>query len=639
MKKSQIPNICLIVFLVQLAAASAVFFYLKHAEYVLVFKYPFFMDRNTITGVGVGDFILYKYNFRALVWFFFLVNIIALAGEFLQSRRVKWLMKTLFVYAVSSMACGMLLYPLIHPWVSGSLLYVAGLAFGYFPARLGFWGFLKNTDQNKTKIIRGVKKLNTKESEEELLRLSDKESKDGKGIKVYKSLKLPFEREAQHILVVGSTGSGKTQIIWPLIEQVMERGDKAVIWDVKGDYTQALISKKQVDLLAPWDERSVQWCIGRDIRNLVDCQNMSYIFLPENLKDSQPYFRNAARDILKALLTHMLAEKEVWGWRHLWDAISQGRKNLSFCLGQTEEGRKARVAIEASNRSSLDVYSTLVTSCQDLSWLAKAWPKDGISLKDWFRDSHGRTLILGGIPERKRLASLTANLALQTMVSEILSLPNDLNRRVWLFLDEFGSLGRNDCVLDAFSVGRSKGMCCVIGIQDIGKIEYIYGRELARSIVNSFSTSIFLRSTDPDTSQWVSRILGEQEIREHYSTTESTSSSKGQSGKQESKTESVHTKPLFLPSEISNFEVLSGVLNVSGWPIAKLKWPVHKMPNDNPVTVDAAWVSEIPKFEKSLKNIVHDYTETEDMDDDSSKGDQMTDQADWDLKNQNNQGT
>ena len=44
-----------------------------------------------------------------------------------------------------------------------------------------------------------------------------------------------------------------------------------------------------------------------------------------------------------------------------------------------------------------------------------------------------------GIPERKRLASLTANLALQIMVNEIFSLPDNLNRRAWLFLDEFGS--------------------------------------------------------------------------------------------------------------------------------------------------------------------------------------------------------
>ena len=247
------------------------------------------------------------------------------------------------------------------------------------------------------------------------------------------------------------------------------RGDKVIIWDAKGNYTQALADKPNVDLLAPWDERSFKWCIGKDISNIIDCQNMSYSIIPENKRDPQPYFQNASRDVLEAILVHLLAEDKNWGWNSIWQVISQGRKTLSFSLRQTDEGRKARVAIEAANRSSLDVYASLVTASREIKWLAKAWGNEGTSLKEWFNNEDSRALILGGIPERKKLASLTASLALQILVNEILSLPDDLDRRVWLILDEFGTLGLNENIVDAFTVGRSKGLCAVVGIQDIGE--------------------------------------------------------------------------------------------------------------------------------------------------------------------------
>jgi len=223
---------------------------------------------------------------------------------------------------------------------------------------------------------------------------------------------------------------------------------------------------------------------------------------------------------------------------------------------------------------------------------------------------------------------MVANLALQVMVQEVLSLPDNLDRRIWLFLDEFGSLGNNVSLLEALSVGRSKGLCSVVGIQDIGKIEYFYGRVLAKSIINTFSTSIFLRATDPDTAKWTSNILGEQEVKEPTSSTESSIKQGGKSNKQESKTESVRHKQAFLPSEISNFEDLTGVLKVPGWPIAKLKWQVSKIPNSEPVIVDADWVNVLPHVDEEHYDSERNTKATESEDSVESK---INTDNDWSM--------
>jgi type IV secretory pathway TraG/TraD family ATPase VirD4 len=68
----------------------------------------------------------------------------------------------------------------------------------------------------------------------------------------------------------------------------------------------------------------------------------------------------------------------------------------------------------------------------------------------------------------------------------VLSLPDDLQRRFFFFIDEFGTLNN---IPTMRTNGRSKGMSIWIAIQDIGQIERIYGMDLSQTIVNSCATS------------------------------------------------------------------------------------------------------------------------------------------------------
>ena len=54
------------------------------------------------------------------------------------------------------------------------------------------------------------------------------------------------------------TGAGKTTAIWQLVDQLVARGDKLIIHDVRSDLTQKLN-------IAPLEQRSRRWLIGKDI--------------------------------------------------------------------------------------------------------------------------------------------------------------------------------------------------------------------------------------------------------------------------------------------------------------------------------------------------------------------------------------
>ena len=452
------------------------------------------------------------------------------------------------------------------------------------------------TNFGEGKFIRGTDKLkgNERNVEQSLSALSQKENRAcPKGTTIWQKVDLPYPKENQGIVIIGSPGSGKTQTTFPIIEQVIGKKQKAIIWDLKGGYIQALANDPGVSLLAPWDSRSIKWRPGADIIRPLDCHQASHMLIPINPREPQPYFNNAARNILEAVLIQLDAAQGSWGWQDVWTAITQSQSDLADWLQQSVEGRSAAATIEGDSKSGQDVYSTLISQLKPVSWLAKAWGNEGISLRAWLKDPSSKTLIIGGMVENEELAALTARLTIQILVNELLAMPDDLNRRVWLFLDELAALGSCESLLKAFTTGRSKGLCVVAGIQDIGRIEHLYSHELAKSIINTFSTHIFLRCTDTATSQWASEAIGYQETFDLVGETISGDMDK-------SKNKNVRHKPVFMGSEIANFPDLTGVLRVTGWPVAKVTWPLKPIPQKYPRVVDAGWVNKKAVLDATL---------------------------------------
>lgn len=461
-----------------------------------------------------------------------------------------------------------------------------------FPLLLG--SLVLSSYPSKENHLRGAQKIDSRSAQRVYTKLVNRiliKKEDSLGLRLWKKVALPKSKENEHILIIGSPGAGKTQLTYPLIFQAIQRGDKSIVWDIKGTFTEAFASQDNIDLMAPWDERSMGWNIRKDIRNELDCQQMAAILIPANIRDHQPYFSNMARQILETVFCQLHHSDLEWGWRDVWLAISNGREDLVRFLKQSPEGFGVASAIEGDSKSGQDVYSTLLAACTPIKWFTKAWDNTGGSLRDWVRDPK-KSMIISGSPDRRELATMCANLAIQIMINDILSLPDDLNRRIWFFLDELATLGRLMPLLEAFSLGRSKGLCIVAGIQDIGKLEHLYGSGLSKSMSNTFSTVIVLRCSDSETSRWASQLLGEEETNEKKKTKTEQNGSPFNVKGSVSESETTERKPIVLASEISNLEDLHGILRVPGWPVAFLTWPLQKIPRISTLLIEAKWVSK-----------------------------------------------
>ena len=126
----------------------------------------------------------------------------------------------------------------------------------------GLWaGYYSGKPMQAERQTAGRKLItNTTEAAEKARKISKAElGKDSEYYHIHPQYALAHDRASRSFLIAGSQGSGKTQIILPLIKEALADKTAAVlIHDFKGDFTEYFLNPKNpnIQLFAPWDSRS-----------------------------------------------------------------------------------------------------------------------------------------------------------------------------------------------------------------------------------------------------------------------------------------------------------------------------------------------------------------------------------------------
>ena len=122
--------------------------------------------------------------------------------------------------------------------------------------------------------------------------------------------------------------------------------------------------------------------------------------------------------------------------------------------------------------------------------------------------------------------------------------------------------------------GRKYGGCFLAGFQNKQQLEAIYDREEAAAMLDLFNTKAFFRCTEPNTQQWIAKVLGDKEAAE---SNESISFGANSMRDGVSLGRHIHQRSLVMPSELSLLENLHCYLKLPGdYPITQLKTPYQK---------------------------------------------------------------
>ena len=411
------------------------------------------------------------------------------------------------------------------------------------------------------------------------------------GIRLHPEVTISQERETKHLLIMGASGSGKTNIIWHVLKEAIRRKDRIVIFDSKGDFTTELSS---LCLLAPWDPRSLAWDVARDCVGPLDAQSLAARLIPDSDKD--PIWPNASRAVLVALIIHLQTSKSgEWTFPDLRALLHLPIEDLRLIAQQ--HNPEALRSLEDGSKTTQSILINLMAFMAPVVDMARAWSdpdQQRFSMKDWIEGNSKlpRTVVMQGSQRFDRTAAALVNSLMSVMADTIASpsLPDDKNRRIWLVLDEFAQLGQLRDFGPLIRMGRSKGLRIVMGAQDIAELRAIYGTHKTDAWTSSLTTSIYTRLEGGATAEWVSRRIGEQETLVTQD-----SQTQGGSGTSETQQTTIRKSPTVLPAELKTLvgtrsDGVDALIDGFDDAIYLVKYPYHVPKPIRAGTRYAAWV-------------------------------------------------
>ena len=365
-------------------------------------------------------------------------------------------------------------------------------------------------------------------------------------------LRMRRSEEAQGLLILGDTGSGKSQFIHQLLGQIAEReSETAVIYDPACEFVKVHYRPERGDvILNPLDNRSPFWSPAFERKYRTDCQLLAEVFFPgrKRMNENEAFFLSAARDILAKLLECDPHPAQLVEW------LSNPAEIDRICEG-TELANY--IGPKAANQRG-GVLGSLSKLGKTLRLLPQGNEcKRKFSLTEWASKRRGWIFLTSTKEAEEQLRPLYAAY-LDLLMRRLMSVDDAWGRLhpVKLIVDEVHSLEYLPTLEKVLTEGRKFGVNTFLGTQNKHQIDDRYGRDAASTMLSSPRYKIVLRCNEPDSAEWLSRLLGDEELEKPRTGVTASVSDQGR----DSINYSSYTerRPVVSKEEISNLPDLAG---------------------------------------------------------------------------------
>jgi type IV secretory pathway TraG/TraD family ATPase VirD4 len=387
------------------------------------------------------------------------------------------------------------------------------------------------------------------------------------------SVTIPRMLEAQHFLISGTTGAGKTQVINGMLRSIRKRGNRTVIADPAGGFYSRFGRASDV-LLNPFDSRSAEWSPFAEIRADYDCERIAKAIVPDGVGDGAEWHHYAQTLIAQCMLgMHRSGERSIK--KLLYWLTTADQKELGTLLSGTPAAAlcaKGNEKMLASTRGIISTYLGVFQYLKDegtfsiRQWIQEEWRDDWMFIT--YRDDQMGLL--------KNLVATFLELA----VVEGLSLSENQDRGLWYVMDEVDSLGKISSLRGGLTKLRKYGGRLVLGLQTISQLRTTYGRDEAQTLIANTSVKCILRAGDAETAKSMEYELGEQEIERLQVNDSYSTNDQGESQSQSASTQVVRQSTV-MASEIMGLPDLTGFLKIPGDEIARIEVEYVGMPDVN----------------------------------------------------------
>ena len=373
------------------------------------------------------------------------------------------------------------------------------------------------------------------------------------------SLGIRRKLESSHILIMGDSGSGKTSAMRQILRQIASRQAVAVVYDPALEFTPEFYSPDRGDIiLNPLDDRCPYWDIAEESESDDANASMAAALFPD--KDfEKDYFTDAPRRVFTFLMRRRPSPQQLIAWMSNSDQIEAMAKGTPYAAFLDPGAPAQRGGVLSS-------FNMIAESLELLP------PQDSTrhiySSGRWNAERRQWIFLTSSPASRQKILPLHSAwldmLILRTMAPTI----HGANP-VWFVLDEVASLNKLPQLHTAVTEARKSGNPVVLGFQGRSQIEKRYGKD-AETMLSQPATKLFLKTSEPHSSKWVSDAIGEIEVERLK---ESRRHSLLPSNRQYSM--EIVSKPLVMASEIAGLEPLHGYIKQENL-VVKARFPyVH----------------------------------------------------------------
>lgn len=372
---------------------------------------------------------------------------------------------------------------------------------------------------------------------------------------------LPPKLESLHMIVVGSTGAGKSVSFTEVTYWALKRGDRALIVDPNG-VLYSIFGRPKDTLLNPFDSRSPGWQYFNEIRSDYDHERyaMSVVGSGNSREQEEWYAYGRLLVAETGRKLQLLGRANIRELHRLTTVVPPEE------LHKFLQGTAAESLFTGADRALASARFLLSTKLAPHLKM----PLGDYSIRRWLEDEDEGNLFLTWREDQHVSLKPLISAWTDIFATSVLSLPPSDTRRLWLLLDELASHDKLPSLEAAVTKGRKHGLRVAAALQTVAQAEEIYGVKQAQTLLATFRNVLVLGGTrmDEQTNKVSSVALGSHEVeRERYgmnSAPGAQSVSSSLDGPREEK--------LVMPAQVGGLPELEGYLALAQhWPVAKIK--------------------------------------------------------------------
>ncbi|HBN6177382.1 TPA: type IV secretion system DNA-binding domain-containing protein [Vibrio parahaemolyticus] len=362
------------------------------------------------------------------------------------------------------------------------------------------------------KYIRGAKLVSAEKLKGEIV------EKHGVSDLTLGDFPIPTGFSKKHTLISGTTGAGKSTALTHLLKAIRARGDRAVVYDKKGEFVEMFYRDGVDHILNPADSRSHQWTPWEEMESPFDADWISETLLPNSNSNSgsEKFFTSAARAVVSAALQNLYLD----GPKSLLSLLRATAWNDLELLKELVAGTPAATYFNEDNERTLEsIRSTIVDGVRPLRLLKEENKKGFFSIRDWIAEgdepnADDSWLFLPVRESEIEIQKPLISTWIQAAAKGLMARGVNNERTLWIVVDELPSLKKIPALSMLMAEGRGFGAAVVLGIQEINQLEEEFGKNASKTILGLCSTQFHFRLNNADTAEWVCKVLGEAEREE-----------------------------------------------------------------------------------------------------------------------------